>query len=110
MYIRVALGAFLLLCPFVSLSSQNIFKNDLDESYWLFSGNAHQCRLSQEVDGFGQVALIADAGEPLVFTLRSNDIDGSLTFQAYRRYRPVGIVLSLTAVAAGDGHGGLADR
>lgn len=81
MYIRVALGAFLLLHPFVSFSSQNIFKNDLDESFWLFSGNAHQCRLSQDVDGFGLVSLIADAGEPLVFNMQSNDIDGSLTFQ-----------------------------
>ncbi|GAL07326.1 hypothetical protein JCM19237_3265 [Photobacterium aphoticum] len=43
------------------------------------------------------MALIADAGEPLVFTLRSNDIDGSLTFQgvqaipaSWDRFEPYG--------------------
>lgn len=48
----------------------------MDDSTWLFNGNVHQCKVSQDIDGFGVVSLIAGAGESLTLHMKSNAIDG----------------------------------
>ncbi|MGF1726610.1 OmpA family protein [Photobacterium nomapromontoriensis] len=95
MYTRIVLASFLLFFSFASNSSQNKWNNDLDDSTWLFKGNAHQCKISQDIDGFGMVSLINNAGESLSLHIKSNEIDSATKYvgmnaipASWERFKP----------------------
>lgn len=91
------------LFPLQRMADAELFRAELDQSEWLFSGSPFLCELSHVVPRFGKVHFLAEAGEPLRLAVESawmNDFTGSLTLTALpppwdktRKPVPIGSIL-----------------